>query len=161
MACKPDSVPHRRAEHGSEAATIHLGGTLEDIARSEAEVDAGRVSPRPFVLLTQTSLFDPTRAPAGRHAVWAYCHVPNGSNIDATEPILAQIERYAPGFRERILGMHAAGPAAISRTAPFARACTAATMSADALYPKPFGSSTQPATGCAKPCAENASVIKQ
>jgi phytoene dehydrogenase-like protein len=96
-----------------DAATVHLGGTLEEIARSEAEVDAGRVSPRPFVLLTQTSLFDPTRAPAGRHAVWAYCHVPNGSTIDATEPILAQIERYAPGFRDRILGMHAAGPAAI------------------------------------------------
>jgi phytoene dehydrogenase-like protein len=102
-----------RNEELLDAATVHLGGTLEEIARSEAEVDADRVSPRPFVLLTQTSLFDPTRAPAGRHAVWAYCHVPNGSTIDATEPILAQIERYAPGFRERILGMHAADPAAI------------------------------------------------
>ena len=105
-------IPWRNPEL-LEAATVHLGGTLEDIARSEAEVDAGRVSPRPFVLLTQTSLFDPTRAPAGRHVVWAYCHVPNGSSVDATEPILAEIERYAPGFRERILKIHAAGPAAI------------------------------------------------
>lgn len=105
-------IPWRNPEL-LEAATVHLGGTLEDIARSEAAVDAGRVSSRPFVLLTQTSLFDSTRAPAGRHAVWAYCHVPNRSSVDATEPILAEIERYAPGFRERILGMHAAGPAAI------------------------------------------------
>ena len=106
-------IPWRNPEL-LEAATVHLGGTLEELARSEAEVDAGRISPRPFVLLTQTSLFDPTRAPVGRHAVWAYCHVPNGSTLDATEPILGQIERYAPGFRERILGVHAAGPAALA-----------------------------------------------
>ncbi|HEX5013652.1 MAG TPA: NAD(P)/FAD-dependent oxidoreductase [Candidatus Limnocylindrales bacterium] len=107
-----ERIPWRNPEL-LEAATVHLGGTLEEIARSEAEVDAGRVSERPFVLLTQTSLFDPTRAPAGRGTVWAYCHVPNGSAVDATERILAQIERYAPGFRERILGIHAAGPAAL------------------------------------------------
>jgi phytoene dehydrogenase-like protein len=96
-----------------DAATVHLGGTLEEIARSEALVHAGRTSDRPFVLLTQTSLFDPSRAPAGRHAIWAYCHVPNGSDADMTEPILGQIERFAPGFRDRILATRATGPAAI------------------------------------------------
>jgi phytoene dehydrogenase-like protein len=105
-------VPWRAAEL-AEAGTVHLGGTLEEIARSEAEVDAGLVPDRPFVLLTQPSLFDPSRAPAGGHTVWAYCHVPNGSPTDASDRILAQIERYAPGFRERVLAMVATGPAAI------------------------------------------------
>jgi phytoene dehydrogenase-like protein len=96
-----------------DAATVHLGGTLEEIARGEAEVAAGRVPDRPFVLLTQTSLFDPTRAPAGKHTVWAYCHVPNGSTVDASDRILSQIERFAPGFRDRILASTATGPAGI------------------------------------------------
>jgi len=102
-----------RAPELLEAATVHLGGTLEEIARGEAEVAAGRVPDRPFVLLTQTSLFDPTRAPAGKHTVWAYGHVPNGSTVDASDRILSQIERFAPGFRDRILASTAAGPAAI------------------------------------------------
>jgi phytoene dehydrogenase-like protein len=102
-----------RAPELFDAATVHLGGTLEEIARSEAEVAAGRIPERPFVLLTQTSLFDPTRAPAGKHTVWAYCHVPNGSIVDASDRILAQIERFAPGFRERILAQVATGPAQI------------------------------------------------
>jgi phytoene dehydrogenase-like protein len=97
----------------SDAATVHLGGTLEEIARSEADVAAGRVPERPFVLLTQTSLFDTSRAPAGRHTVWAYCHVPNGSTGDASERIVRQIDRFAPGFRERILATVATGPAAV------------------------------------------------
>jgi phytoene dehydrogenase-like protein len=67
------------------------------------------------VLLAQQSLFDPTRAPAGRHTAWAYCHVPNGSNVDMTERIEAQVERFAPGFRERILARSARGPAEIER----------------------------------------------
>ena len=92
-----------QAEGLDQAGTVHLGGTLEEIARAEAAVTAGRHPERPFVLLAQQSLFDPTRAPAGRHTVWAYCHVPNGSTVDMTEPILGQIERFAPGFRERIL----------------------------------------------------------
>jgi len=102
-----------RAPELLDAATVHLGGTLEEIARGEAEVAAGRVPDRPFVLLTQTSLFDPTRAPAGRHTVWAYCHVPNGSTVDATDRILGQVERFAPGFRDRILASVATGPARI------------------------------------------------
>ncbi|MFL5774972.1 MAG: phytoene desaturase family protein [Chloroflexota bacterium] len=105
-------IPWRNPEL-LEAATVHLGGTLEEIARSEAEIAAGRVPERPFVLLTQTSLFDATRAPTGKHTVWAYCHVPNGSTLDATDPIVGQIERFAPGFRDRVLATAARGPAEI------------------------------------------------
>ena len=99
-----------QAEGLDRAGTVHVGGTLEEIARSEAAVTAGRHPERPFVLLAQQSLFDPSRAPAGRHTVWAYCHVPNGSTVDMTEPILAQIERFAPGFRERILAVSPISP---------------------------------------------------
>ena len=97
----------------AEAGTVHLGGTFEEIARSEGLIARGRVADSPFVLLAQTSPFDRTRAPDGRNTVWAYCHVPNGSGADMTEPILRQIERFAPGFRERILASHATGPAAL------------------------------------------------
>lgn len=85
------------------AATVHVGGTLEDIVASEAAPIAGGVGDRPFVLLAQPSIFDPSRAPTGRHTAWAYCHVPNGWASDATEVIEAQVERYAPGFRDRVL----------------------------------------------------------
>ena len=95
--------------------TVHLGGTFEELARSESEVDAGRAPARPFVLLAQPSLFDPSRAPAGKHTVWAYCHVPSGSTVDMADRVEAQIERFAPGFRERILARHALGPAALER----------------------------------------------
>ena len=91
------------AEGADRAGTVHLGGTFEEIARAEGAVAAGRVPERPFVLLVQHTLFDGTRAPAGGHTAWAYCHVPNGSTADMTEPILAQIERFAPGFRDRVL----------------------------------------------------------
>ena len=100
-----------RDERLLEAGTVHLGPTLEDIARSELDASNGLHSPRPFVLLAQQSLFDGTRAPAGKHTVWAYCHVPNGSAVDMTEPVLRQVERFAPGFRERILAQVATGPA--------------------------------------------------
>jgi phytoene dehydrogenase-like protein len=102
-----------RAPELLDAATVHLGGTLEEIARGEAEVAAGSVPDRPFVLLTQNSLFDATRAPAGKHTVWAYCHVPNGWDGDATERILGQVERFAPGFRDRILATATTTPAGI------------------------------------------------
>jgi phytoene dehydrogenase-like protein len=101
-----------------EAGTVHIGGTFEEIAQSEAAVDAGRLPARPFVLLAQQSLFDPTRAPDGHHTVWAYCHVPNGSTADMTEPILAQIERFAPGFRERILRVASRAPADLEADNP-------------------------------------------
>ena len=87
----------------SRAGTIHVGGTFDEIAVGEAEVWAGRHPERPFVLLAQQSLFDPTRAPAGKHTLWGYCHVPNGSTVDMTDAIEAQVERFAPGFRDLIL----------------------------------------------------------
>jgi phytoene dehydrogenase-like protein len=104
-----------RAEACTRAATVHLGATLDEIAVSEAAAFRGEISERPYVLLAQQSLCDPTRAPAGRHTAWAYCHVPNGSTVDMTERIEAQVERFAPGFRERILARSALGPAAIER----------------------------------------------
>jgi phytoene dehydrogenase-like protein len=88
------------------AGTVHLGGTLEAITASEAQVFAGTPAENPFVLVAQQSLFDETRAPQGKHTGWAYCHVPNGSRREMTESIEKQVERYAPGFRERILARH-------------------------------------------------------
>ena len=105
-------IPWRNPEL-LQAGTVHLGGMLEEIAASERSVARGRVSERPFVLLAQQSLFDPTRAPDGRHTVWAYCHVPNGSTVDMTDAIEGQIERFAPGFRDRVLARHVMGPAAL------------------------------------------------
>jgi phytoene dehydrogenase-like protein len=100
------------------AGTVHLGGTAEEVIASERAVARGHVSPRPFVLLAQQSLFDPSRAPEGKHTVWAYCHVPNGSSVDMTEPIIGQIERFARGFRERVLAVHARGPAELEAENP-------------------------------------------
>ena len=104
-----------RAEECGRAATVHLGATLEEIATSEAAPGEGRIAERPYVLLAQQSLFDPTRAPAGKHTAWGYCHVPNGSDVDMTARIENQIERFAPGFRERILSRSALGPADLER----------------------------------------------
>jgi phytoene dehydrogenase-like protein len=87
----------------ARAATVHLAGELRDLAASEAAVDAGQVAERPFVLLVQPSLFDDQRAPPGMHTAWAYCHVPNGSAVDMSARIEAQIERYAPGFKENVI----------------------------------------------------------
>jgi phytoene dehydrogenase-like protein len=92
-------------------ATVHVGGTLEEIADSERAPG----HERPFVLLTQPSLFDDSRAPAGKHTAWAYCHVPAGSTVDMTDRIEAQVERFAPGFRELILARHTMGPADLER----------------------------------------------
>jgi phytoene dehydrogenase-like protein len=92
-----------QAPEVAQAATVHLGGTSDEILRAESDAWHGRHSERPFVLLAQQSLFDDTRAPAGKHTIWAYCHVPHGSTRDMREPIERQIERYAPGFRDRIL----------------------------------------------------------
>ncbi len=88
------------------AGTVHVGGTFEEIATAEAAVAAGRHPERPFVLVSQPSLFDHTRAPSGRHTAWAYCHVPHGSTRDMTGDIVAQIERFAPGFEATIAGIH-------------------------------------------------------
>lgn len=89
-----------------QAGTVHIGNTLEEIAYTEQMIWNGKHAPDPFVLLAQQSLFDPGRAPAGKHVAWGYCHVPNGSKVDMTEAIEKQIERFAPGFRDRIIGRH-------------------------------------------------------
>jgi phytoene dehydrogenase-like protein len=93
-----------------QAGTVHVAGRLEEVEASERAVWEGRVSDRPFILLAQPVQFDPTRAPAGRNPVWTYCHVPNGWTGDATEAIERQIERFAPGFRDRILARHVIRP---------------------------------------------------
>jgi phytoene dehydrogenase-like protein len=89
-----------------KAGTVHLGGTLEEIAQSERAVDEGNHPDRPFVLVAQQSAFDPGRAPQGKQTGWAYCHVPNGSDQDMTAAVEAQIERFAPGFADRVIARH-------------------------------------------------------
>src|SRR5262249_16238595 len=100
------------------AATVHVGGTLDEVADAERAVWEGRHPDRPFVLVAQQSLFDPSRAPEGKHTGWAYCHVPTGSAEDMTARIEAQVERFAPGFRARILARSAWGPADFERYNP-------------------------------------------
>lgn len=95
-------VPWRSPEC-SKAATIHLGGSFAEVLASEKLVNSGQHAEKPFIILCQPSLFDPSRAPQGKHTLWAYCHVPNGSKIDMTANIENQIERFAPGFRDCIL----------------------------------------------------------
>jgi phytoene dehydrogenase-like protein len=92
-----------------------VGGTLADVMASENEVAAGGHPERPFVLVGQQSVADPTRAPEGKHTLWAYCHVPNGSTVDMTSAIENQIERFAPGFRDRILARSVRPPAELER----------------------------------------------
>ena len=110
-------MPWRARECG-EASTVHVGGTWEEIARSEAAVNAGRIPDAPFVLVAQQSLVDATRAPSGQHTGWVYCHVPNGCDVDMTDRIERQIERFAPGFRETILARHVMPPAALEAHNP-------------------------------------------
>jgi phytoene dehydrogenase-like protein len=95
----------------ARAGTVHVGGSFEEIAASEAAVWRGEIPERPFVLAAQQTLFDPSRAPDGKHTFWTYCHVPNGSPVDMTERIEAQIERFAPGFRDLVLDRAVHGPA--------------------------------------------------
>jgi phytoene dehydrogenase-like protein len=107
-------IPWTAAEC-SRAGTVHLGGTLTEIQASERAPWSGQHAERPFVLLAQHSLFDPSRAPKGKHTAWAYCHVPNGSTVDMTERIEAQIERFAPGFRDLVLARSVLPPAELER----------------------------------------------
>jgi phytoene dehydrogenase-like protein len=104
-----------RADACRSAATIHLGATLEEISASEWNAWCGRRSERPFVLLAQPSLFDASRAPAGKQTAWAYCHVPNGFGGDMTDAIESQVERFAPGFRNLVLGRCVLGPPELER----------------------------------------------
>ena len=107
-----------RAPECARAGTVHLGGSLEEIAAAETAVAAGRMPDRPFVLVAQHTLFDPSRAPPGRHTAWAYCHVPSGFPGDATSALEAQLERFAPGFREIVLARSVRNPAGLERDDP-------------------------------------------
>ena len=107
-------VPWKAAECG-RAGSVHVGGTLEEVAAAEREVARGRHPERPYVLTSQPTCFDPTRAPAGKHTFWAYCHVPQGSTADMTEAIEDQLERFAPGFRDLVLARHTMSPAGLER----------------------------------------------
>jgi phytoene dehydrogenase-like protein len=109
-----EAIPWR-AKECLRAATVHLGGTMEEIAAAESAPWRGEASARPFVLVTQPSLFDATRAPAGKHTAWAYCHVPNGWEGSAVDAIEAQMERFAPGFRECVLARHVMGTRALEQ----------------------------------------------
>jgi phytoene dehydrogenase-like protein len=100
-----------RARQCSRAITVHVGGSMEEIARSEFAATHGATAERPFVIVAQPSLFDPTRAPQGKHVAWVYCHVPNGSRVDMTSRIEAQLERFAPGFRDCVLARNVSSPA--------------------------------------------------
>jgi phytoene dehydrogenase-like protein len=118
-ACKVDyalrgPVPWANPD-ARRAGTLHLGGTLEEISAAEAEVAAGRHAERPFVLVAQPGVADPTRAPEGCRTLWAYCHVPHGSDLDVSERITAQIERFAPGFRDQVIASHVTTGAAFER----------------------------------------------
>ena len=102
-----------KASECRRSATVHIGGTLEEIALSEDAMRHGQHAERPFVLLSQPTLFDPSRAPEGKHIAWAYCHVPNGSEFDMLPRLEAQIERFAPGFRDCVLERRIFSPAAL------------------------------------------------
>jgi phytoene dehydrogenase-like protein len=102
-----------KARECFRAATVHLGGSASEITASEAAIRRGENAERPFVLLAQPSLFDVTRAPQGKHTVWAYCHVPYGSKVDVLQSLERQIERFAPGFRDTVLARRVLSPAAL------------------------------------------------
>ena len=104
-----------RAVDCRRAATVHLGGSLQEIVKAESGIWGSQHAEKPFVFLIQPSLFDPTRAPEGKHLAGAYCHVPNGSTVDMTAAIEAQVERFAPGFRDRIIRRHSMPPAEMER----------------------------------------------
>ena len=103
-----------RADECRRAGTVHIGGTLDEIVASEEDVARGRIPERPYMIVAQQSLVDPTRAPAGKHTGWAYCHVPHGCTEDMTSRIEAQLERFAPGFRDLVLARHSTSPAELA-----------------------------------------------
>lgn len=105
-------IPWKAAEC-LQAATVHVGGNMQEIAASEAAMSQGRISERPFVLVAQPTLFDPTRAPEGKHIAWVYCHIPNGSDFNMLENLENQIERFAPGFRDCVLARRIFSPAGL------------------------------------------------
>lgn len=109
-----DPIPWKAPEC-RRAATLHLGGSFDEIAESESAVRNGKHPERPFVLLSQPTLFDPSRAPTGKHVAWAYCHMPNGSDFDMLDRLENQIERFAPGFRDCVLARHICSPSVLEK----------------------------------------------
>ena len=107
-----------KAEACRRAGTIHLGGSIDEIAAAERDVSRGKISERPFVLVAQQSLFDETRAPRGQHTLWAYCHVPFDCQMDMSERIESQIERFAPGFRDCVIARHKMSAADLEKSNP-------------------------------------------
>jgi phytoene dehydrogenase-like protein len=105
-------------EWSGKAGTVHVGGTWEEVAEAEDTVHAGQHPERPFVLVAQQSLFDESRAPTGKHTGWGYCHVPSGSEVDMTGAIEAQIDRFAPGFRDLVVQRHSMSPSAFETHNP-------------------------------------------
>jgi phytoene dehydrogenase-like protein len=130
-----------KAEVCRTAPTLHIGGGFEEIARSESDVAAGRHSEQPFCIAVQPCVADPTRAPAGKHTFYAYCHVPSGSTVDMSERIEAQIERFAPGFRDLILARHSVNALESERHNPNYVGgdinCGAATLRQTVFRPRP------------------------
>ena len=112
-----DPIPWR-ASACRLAGTVHVGGTLEEIASAEAAAWGGTIAERPFVLVTQPTVADSSRAPVGRHVAWGYCHIPHGSTVDMTARVERQVERFAPGFCDTILARHAAAPGDLERSNP-------------------------------------------
>ncbi|HET7346160.1 MAG TPA: NAD(P)/FAD-dependent oxidoreductase [Acidobacteriaceae bacterium] len=104
-----------RARECLRSITVHVGGAFEDVARSEYAVTHDQIADRPFLLVSQPTLFDDTRAPEGKHIAWVYCHVPNGSTVDMTARMEAQMERFAPGFRDCVMARHVSTPATLER----------------------------------------------
>jgi phytoene dehydrogenase-like protein len=107
-----------RAKECMRAATVHVGGSIDELVASERAPSEGEIAERPFVLVAQQSVFDETRAPEGKHVGWAYCHAPNGCGVDLTSRIEAQMERFAPGFRDRVLSRATISPAQIEAYNP-------------------------------------------
>jgi phytoene dehydrogenase-like protein len=101
------------ADAARRAGTVHLGGTASEVIAAEESVFKGRIAEQPYILVAQQSLFDPSRAPAGKHTLWVYCHVPMGSTVDMTERIERQIDRFAPGWRDLVLARHVTPPAGL------------------------------------------------
>lgn len=125
-------VPWKNPE-SRRAGTVHVAGTWQEIAACESEVFRGRAPEKPYLLVAQQSLFDDTRAPTGKHTLWAYCHVPNGCAVDMTERMDAQLERFAPGFRDLVLGRAVTTPAGIEAYNPTMRGGDFAIGAADGL----------------------------
>lgn len=113
-----NAPPPFKASAARDAGTVHLGGTFEEVAQAEHEVHQGKYPERPFVLFSQPTRFDPTRAPAGKHIAWGYCHVPGGATMDQTAAIESQVERFAPGFRDTIIGRRVWSPAQLESYNP-------------------------------------------